>query len=332
MSQWKLSKPEYDILLSYVGCGNFPGADIIVFGNEEGTGGYSVEANVKARVHLHGKDHPDEKRKYCIHGTDWRQGFYEPSSKGGASKVEQYLLSHESVQEKGFAKGAFNPAVARICLDLEDRSNTTNWYQSGKENPDAWESIKSFVVGDLYEPRDGIQTALADWRPVPRKNESAWDRNEYGNLAASLKKNPYLDAFNHPTKPFKPNKYMQPLFSHFHDDMVQRSKILKSLFIASKANIILCLGGANAKSYKKQALEIMFGPEIFEPMRFKMADMRTRGGGALEAFKAVVPLEHKTLHIFMVPFPSWGNVFKSQQDALNMLKELTSNYIKPCLA
>lgn len=48
--QWKLTKEEYDVLLSYIGCGNFPKADIIVFGNEEGTGGYSVEANVKARV------------------------------------------------------------------------------------------------------------------------------------------------------------------------------------------------------------------------------------------------------------------------------------------
>lgn len=48
MGQWTLSKEEYERLLAYVGCGNFLDADIIVFGNEEGTGGYSVEANVKA--------------------------------------------------------------------------------------------------------------------------------------------------------------------------------------------------------------------------------------------------------------------------------------------
>lgn len=56
MSEWRLSKDEYDMLLSYVGLGNVPNADIIVFGNEEGTGGYSVFANVKARVNLFGKD------------------------------------------------------------------------------------------------------------------------------------------------------------------------------------------------------------------------------------------------------------------------------------
>ncbi|WKL03186.1 hypothetical protein Q0F98_05810 [Paenibacillus amylolyticus] len=39
VENWRLSKEEYKILLSYIGCGDIPNADILVFGNEEGTGG-----------------------------------------------------------------------------------------------------------------------------------------------------------------------------------------------------------------------------------------------------------------------------------------------------
>ncbi|PYI51490.1 hypothetical protein [Paenibacillus flagellatus] len=325
----RLSKPEYDVLLSYVGCGSFPGADIIVFGNEEGTGGYSVGANVEARLRDFGRDAPDGAYRFCIHGGDWTRGFYEPNAGEGGGKVERYLRPGEKRRRQHFTKGVFNPAVARICLAFEEPDGS--WFESGRDNPRAWARIKRFIGESLYKPRTGVQTALADWRPLPREKEDVWYPEEYGAIAESIANNPYLAAFNHPAKPFNASAYGQPLFSDFGGDVRKRADLLKSLFVASKAKVVIGIGGAGANGFKKQALELMFGPDIFKPLTFRLADMTTKRGAALESYRADIRLAHKSLHLFLVPFPSPGTVFKTQRDALSMLKELADDQIRPAL-
>src|SRR4051812_7188937 len=73
-TNWNLSKPEYEKLLSFLGYGNVPEADIMVFGNEEGTGGYSEETNVKARCQEYGRDQKDNyiNTIKCIKTTNHR--------------------------------------------------------------------------------------------------------------------------------------------------------------------------------------------------------------------------------------------------------------------
>ncbi|PJN57805.1 hypothetical protein PAEAM_39120 [Paenibacillus sp. GM1FR] len=82
VEDWRLSKAEYDILLSYIGCGDILNADILVFGNEEGTGGYTVTENVKARTRLITTDESSDVRNYCIEANNWREGFYYPNLEG----------------------------------------------------------------------------------------------------------------------------------------------------------------------------------------------------------------------------------------------------------
>jgi hypothetical protein len=323
MSEWRLTKKDYDILLSYIGCGNFPDADIIVYGNEEGTGGYSVEANVKARVNLFGKDPKGKDYLYCIKNNDPVHGFYEPSGREGGKKVEQYIKHNEKIQEDGFTAGSFNQAIARICLTLEDNKKN-NWFESAEENTFAWETIKNYIVNELYKPRIGIQTALADWRPLPRENEKVWP-SEYSSIAKSKKNNYYLSTFDKP----KSKKIFRNDFSDFKKDMQKRMNILKYLFEMSKCKVIIGIGGVNG--FKKESLELMFGENIFKDLTIESADMFNKKGQRLSALTATVPLENKTLHIYLIPFPEAGNIFKTQKDALKMLNELTTRYIIPAM-
>lgn len=322
VENWRLSKEEYKILLSYIGCGDIPNADILVFGNEEGTGGYSVTENVKARTQLilAGGDVSN----YSIEAKNWREGFFYPDS-------DQLLATHENKRTKDFTAGVFNAAIARLCL-AHERSSSNNWFQ-GAANVQAYEAIKEYIGRRLYKPRaEGIQTALIDWRPLPRLTERIWPI-EYGAVAASPEDkpnqdNPYLAVFNKPKGRFNPKKYTTTSFSDFKEDMNFRASIIKNALIKSKAQILLGIGGAGG--FKKDALEVMFGKDIFSTIPFT-CDMRNSKGQLQKAFKAEVPLDNKTLYIFLIPFPSAGQGFSSQENALGMLEELSNNYLEPIL-
>jgi hypothetical protein len=322
MNNWVLSKSEYDILLKYIGCGNFPDADIIVFGNEEGTGGYSVEANVKARVNLFGKDTLGQEYKHMIKIDSNNFGFYEPSSLEGRKKVERYLKENEKSQPIGFSKGVFNQSIARICLALE-QPNSRDWFKGKDNNEETWEMIKKYVIDELYEERRGIQTALTDWRPLPRENQTVWYEKEYGLIATSKDNNPYLSTFD---KPLANSSSVQE-FSEYYEDMKKRSDILKLMFEKSKAKVIISIGGCGG--FKKDAFELMFGKGIFKPLKFKNANMYNSNGQELKSYYATVALGNKIKNIYLIPFPDPGQVFRTQEDALKMLEELTYEYIKP---
>lgn len=331
MSEWRLSKDEYDMLLSYVGLGNVPNADIIVFGNEEGTGGYSVFANVKARVNLFGKDDGVGEKKYLIDKENHSLGYYHPSGDFGRILVEKCLLPNESARTKGFAAGVFNETIARICLSYE-MSSGYNWFQGRSAQGDESSLLINYINTELYKPKkEGLQTALIDWRPLPRANETKWYREEYGLICDAdvpTKNNPYLGVFNNPTGKYNPSKYPTANFSNFKEDMFYRAKILKNVFVKSKSKIIIGIGGANR--FKKTALEHMFGSNIFNSINFK-ADTRNSKGQIQKAYKAKIQLEHKDLHMFLIPFPTAGQGFPSQTHALEMVKELYFEHIKPVL-
>lgn len=323
MENWRLSKEEYKILLSYIGCGDIPNADILVFGNEEGTGGYSVTENVKARTQLilAGGDVSN----YSIETSNWRDGFFYPDS-------DQLRATHENKHTKDFTAGVFNAAIARLCL-AHERSSSNNWFQ-GAANVLAYEAIKEYIGRKLYKPKaEGIQTALIDWRPLPRLTERIWYPIEYGAVAPSPEEkpnqdNPYLAVFNKPKGRFNSNKYTTSSFSDFQEDMNFRARIIKNALIKSSAQILLGIGGADG--FKKDALEVMFGEDIFSTIPFT-CDMRNSKGQLQRAFKAEVPLDNKILHIFLIPFPSAGQGFSSQESALGMLEVLSKNYLEPIL-
>jgi hypothetical protein len=140
--------------------------------------------------------------------------------------------------------------------------------------------------------------------------------------------NPYLAVFNKPKSKYKPEKYSISDFSNFKEDMLFRSSLIKNAFMKSDAKVIIGIGGA--AGYKKAALEVMFGNNIFTPIPFTV-DMRNKKGQSQKAFLAKVNLENKILHIFLIPFPNAGQGFISQENALSMLEELYEKFLSPIL-
>lgn len=318
--QWNLSKEEYDKLLAFLGYGNFPEADMIVFGNEEGAGGYSIEANVKARCNSYGKD-KDGNYIHRLSPNDWKDGYWDLQENEERPKLEKHLLPHEEIQEQGYVRGAFLPAISRMCLGLEAKNDEVDqWFQSFEANPTAGNQIKDHIRQILFKKHEGIQTALVDWRPLPRNNEKTWYPIEYERVSQTSTQNPYLRAFNNPNTISKNNI---TFFSDFNKDVEQRAGTIKSLLEATPAKVIIGLGGADGM--KKIALEKMFGG-IFEPLVIESVDV-----SYLKMYKARVALEKKDLYIFLLPFPVAGNVFKSQDDVLGLLKEITVKHLAPII-
>ncbi|MGO4107887.1 hypothetical protein [Paenibacillus sp. YAF4_2] len=66
------NKEQNDCLLYYMGCGNLPEADILFLGNEEGAGGYNIEANVEARYQCYGTENGE--LTYAVDPGDYSKG------------------------------------------------------------------------------------------------------------------------------------------------------------------------------------------------------------------------------------------------------------------
>ncbi|MNI20315.1 hypothetical protein D3C73_737900 [compost metagenome] len=94
---WRITKEQNERLLYYMGCGNLPEADILFFGNEEGAGGYNIEANVEARFHRFGTE--DGKLTYAIDPSDYSQGYWEPSGITGRDKIIQYMRDNGDIPQ-----------------------------------------------------------------------------------------------------------------------------------------------------------------------------------------------------------------------------------------
>jgi hypothetical protein len=147
--EWKLTSEKYRELLSFIGYGNFQEADMIVLGNEEGTGWYGIEENVEARIRYYGKN-KDGRYVDCLNVDDPSEGFWESSKE---DKIARYLQEQyeDEVEEKFYVKGNFLPTVARICLALEwDRDNIGRWFQTYDENPSAKQTIQLYVLNELF--------------------------------------------------------------------------------------------------------------------------------------------------------------------------------------
>ncbi|WP_431026743.1 hypothetical protein [Lysinibacillus sp. LZ02] len=317
-SQWQITKEEYDKLLCYIGCGNFPEADIMIFGNEEGTGGFSVEANVKARCQKYGKNEFDE-YIYTLEENDWTKGYWEPCSKSGAEKIIQYLDEHGiEYSEKAYTKGSFLSTISRICLALnEENGDIDYWFKLYRDNKDTKVKIKNYIEQSLFKKSDGIQTCLVDWRPLPRPNERWWG-TEYKNILFGHEKNPYLKAFN----TFKgTNKEHQ--FSNFLEDVEKRKEILKNAISKFPVPIVIGLGGVK---FKKTVFS-----KIFSDIKFTELNRLTDYLNNQKAFKAEVQLPNKKLSLFLLPFPVSGNVFKDGVQMQRCFKEFTQYYLKPIL-
>jgi hypothetical protein len=317
---WKLTKEQYEKLLSYIGCGDFENAKLIIFGNEEGTGGNSIQANIEARTALFGKN-SEGSLTYCVDPTDQYQGFWEISGVEGGEKIKKYSIENLLPYENGdYTKGSFLSTVARICLGIEENHDEGIFEPYG-ENVQTKEKVKEFIINGLFQPRNGLNTFLSDWSPLPRPNQNWWG-SEYENVfnKEMEEKNLYLEAFHNVKKTKK--VVFQNEFSNFSEDVKRRLILLKNVFTNSPAQVILGLGGV---VYKKQIFEEMFCGVKFE-------NIITNEEIDSKALVARVSLETKDLYIFLLPFPIAGTVFKDGEQLLTFFKEVTFSYLKPILS
>jgi hypothetical protein len=319
--EWKLTREKYQQLLSFIGYGNFPEADIIVFGNEEGTGGYGIEENVEARIRYYGKN---ETGKYedCVNKDNPSGGFWES---GKEDKIARYLREQygEEVEDKFYTKGTFLSMVARICLALEWGSDSvSNLFQTYNKCPKLKETIQLYILNELFTKREGLQTCLSDWRPLPRPSERVWP-TEYSEIWPDHSiGNPYLKAFNNPDI----KEEIKTDFSNFTEDVKRRMALLKNAFVSSKAKVILCLGGANG--VKKTVLKEMFQ---LEERDFSSLDIKADASKNLSSYHATVHLRYKDLHILLLPFPQAGYGFQDGESMLNYYQQVTERYLYPIL-
>lgn len=305
-NSWKITKEQYNKLLYYVGCGNFPKADIIIFGNEEGTGGYGIEENVEARFNLYGKNKQGE-YEFSLSGKNYQSGYWEPSSRGGRDKIISYLTNQGGISKTSeFTKGYFLPAVARICLALEHSEKESHyWFKSYTQNPEAEKKIKKYILESIFCEKEGIQTALMDWRHLPRPNERVWPE-EYKDIADGLGGNKYLKAYSLP----KRNNNLANSFSNFSEDVTIRKNVLKNILEAIPAKIIIGFGNI---PIKRKALNQILDPIKFEPLILN--DIKI----GVQAEKDV---SGRKKYVFLLPFPS-PQTYGSNERLLESLEKFT---------
>ncbi len=307
---WVISKDQYTRLISYIGCGNFPKADILFFGNEEGTGTFSIEANVEARCSTFGKDAGSSAANYTFGNPD-QNGYWESSAIGGRDKVVEYLRAKgENPVVTDNTRSSFLTSISRMVLALEKRDTVPldHWFQSS--NVDGIQKqIKEFALKELFCPRKGIQTALSDWRHLPRPKEGAW--YEAYQLTDTIQAK-YLRAYNQ----FADG--VEDSFSNYSRDVEKRRRLLMNAFEQSSATILIGLGGANG--FKKEVLSHMFGVS-FEPVELEHGIMMNR---------AVAALTLKKMNIFLLPFPS-AQVYGNMEKLMDCLKIFVGEYLSPLL-
>lgn len=237
---WKLSHEMFNVLNRYLGSGDFPNAEILFFGNEEGLGGKELVANLVARTTTFGERDEEGNVVSSLNSQTTEKGYWEPSAAEGGDKVHALLYQQglvESPVRKPFVGGYFLPMAARICLALErPDEDPTYWFKpKGGYYFDGVNAISEYIANCLFRKRDeGIRSSLSDWRPLPRVKESSRP-SEYECI--DWKK--YSKA------------YSDPLGSHdisYSDASRDRANNLSDLLRLSKIKLIIGFGDISTKA------------------------------------------------------------------------------------
>lgn len=296
-----LSKNEYEKLLSFFGYGNFPKADILFFGNEEGLGGYPIDANIHARCCYYGRD---KNGNYInLLGTTWLDGFYEDNSSCKLSKLSGLN------PKKTNGHSNFLEIASRICIALEHNSGYSNkWFQLYNHNKGSKEIIKQYSKSGLFKPQNnGKNSVLIDWRPLPRANEMTWYPVEYSNID----KGKYLKAFK-----FSNSNNLVDNFTNYTNDVDRRKNIVENVFL--KYPFPLGIGMGDIESKKKVIKNI-----------FRGCNCITIYSLGKKWYKISICLPDDREKIFLLlPFPDTRS-FRSKINILDFYNDVFKNHISP---
>ncbi|MBP1154001.1 MULTISPECIES: hypothetical protein [unclassified Paenibacillus] len=222
-----LTEEHIHSLLSFIGYGDVSKAQIIFLGNEGGLGDRSVEDNIASICFTY-----KENVNHCVHG-DWTKGYW---------KQDQWKPG----REVRVPRSPFLRLCSRMILALEHPDQPIHsWFQQADHN--VIQDVKRFLMeGGLFTDRPGIQTALLDWRPLPRKREA--DPLPYDNINQKS----YIDAFNFFDRPNN-NPYIEW--------RTKRLSLFQDLMKSYPVPLILGIGNIPAK---KRMVDGIWGEQIYE--------------------------------------------------------------------
>jgi hypothetical protein len=312
----ELTQEQIEKLLPWFGYGHFRKANLVFLGNEEGLGGYPIQA-VIARTRVYGND-----ENTWINGN-WKEGYWDETGYQGYQLLGQ--VTNQIREEMGLPvfekkKDRYFPIIdfqARILLSFEepdyDWFQKKTWYQ--KHDPGQHAKLES-TIQNLYTDGFQIKAALVDWRPLPRPTEDVWPYT-------GIDKNLYLNAFAL-KDPFV-QKVKQVFDGRLHSEdldlyskmLFDRTKLMKTVFSTFPFPLLIAAGDLGAK---KKLIEFIFADH---PISFKRFHLPS--GKYYEI--AEVDLGHKKLSIILTTF------FNHRDNCLQLtgLRDLTEHVIKPLL-
>lgn len=224
----KISNEQLKKLNYFCGSGDFPNANIIFFGNEEGLGGKKLKEVIENRCNLYDN-------KNTIKLSNNKNIYYRKDWESDKKAINSSMLQFQ----------------ARILLFLNNPKG--NWFVKKGDDPDIFEQIKEYQRSQLYRECNNykFKSALIDLRPLPRFVEKCWP---YENVNECQ----YLKAFQ-----FNIESGIGDKLLHFRNE---RAQIIKNLFDTSKKiNVIVGIGDKKTKrnlfekSYNAKFLEIIEG-------------------------------------------------------------------------
>ncbi|MFS0555078.1 hypothetical protein [Brevibacillus sp. 179-C9.3 HS] len=309
----QLTIKQLEKMNAYVGCGPHLDADILIMGNEEGTGGYpnEIAAHAAARFRLYGKKestvstllesmtsnknilyqddlYPNEHYDHSPNGH-WSEGFWEASANSGCKKIEDYMKRYYGFCPKKSTErlSAFNTHTARLCLTIQGVKDDPNfpidtYLSRDKSN---WDEIVTYAKEQLYTLnfKGGVSTALMDWRPLPRPNENTWPY-EYQLLFENVDE--YINAYS----------FKKSATERMQAFVERRIQYLKSVIVRSHAKCLVTIGQTENKL---DVLRRMFPEQELEIERIHLRN---------KAYTVRVKLPEKTLNVYILPFFNYFSI------------------------
>lgn len=307
----KLDSNHIERLIAWFGYGNFNEAEIVFFGNEEGLGGYPIEA-VLGRCQLYGND------KNSWIENDWRLGYWDETSYEGFLSLGK--ITNEIRTEKGLPPvlppppplSPFLEFQARMLLYFEQKDQ--RWFNvKNGLSKDQWNQIQE-LKKYLYSNKTEIKAGLVDWRPLPRPTENVWPY-------VGIEEKPYISAFKlnkgylRKITEFSNGRLKKEELDEYSMMLWNRAELIRKVFIKFPFSMLIGVGDSPSK---KKLLEFIFHNE-----NLKFEKKSLRNGKTYEI--AELNLPNKKLTIVLTLF------FNHRSNCLQLegLKHLCEDVLEP---
>ena len=296
----ELTDKRIESLQAFFGYGDFKRAHIIFLGNEEGlasTNDYELSIRVRTDDDelAFGND-----KQYYINPDKKDAGYWEPGGESTNKKMSGFFQKNISEFKIADVNSPFLCYMARMVLFLEKpKEDDSYWFKPVGLDKLRKEEINTYKNKNILCDREGICTALMDWRPIPRASEGV--RWPYTGLLDKIK---YRHAFE-----FHDNK-ADLLHCKLRDN---RLEILKNAFAELKVPIIICPGFGNwnedKQKYEKQiVLESIIEGIEGAPVFLDSSGNKPKKGNSNKIFRATVNFKGYVKHVFLTPFFGGGKL------------------------